>query len=1204
MSEEMPILKNPKFLKSEDFYFLRETGLKYIEQLAHKLWTDYNIHDPGITLLEILCYAFTDLGFRTSFDIKDVLTREINGVPFIQGNFHTARNIFPVNPVTFNDLRKVLIDIDGVHNVWIIKNQNTVHCHNRVTKQLTDCDGKDSDIELNPLNGIYDVLIEYDDTIESEDRIVHIGMPEKGTSVDFLSAGNRGINFGVFHTLILKSVAVYAETAPGNITIRLLKANSDDIYIPVKEIKTTITQANSKIEIGLDFQVEQGGKYRLDAHGTEIKLAREKRKVYPYGIELLISLDGGYSGSSINDDYYFFYDWKITFTVSPIERELSISEELFQTDLGLDETSATVGDYTNPSGKGLLFNVIFPVTIDAVSVIPETPGTIKIQILDANDTIVDTVESIQVSKPGELNRVPVDISLKPGIDYRMEVADSSIKLCRNSNTTFDFKVKNVIEIKAGTPVASSYFFFYQWEVSYHFPLVQVASLTYADVHQAIIHQLNSCRNLCEDYCAIRDLEFENIALCADIELTPETDLNETLAEIYYRLELHISPTVKFYSIKELQDKDCTIDQIFEGPILYHGFIDDKEFSKIQRRNEIRTSDIIQIIMGIEGVKSINKIKLLSYIEKSQDYIALPNDVIITRVGKTYIVREFDWILKLNDPDKMAPNFNSEFSKVVFYKNRLPYFANRNKALDLFNQKRSRDNMKLKGHQRDLPISEGKDKNLEYFYPVQNELPAVYMTGKSRPPKSETDLRKAQSKQLKAFLLFFEQVLANYLSQLAHVKDLFSWENEDVRTYFTQQVKEIANYKDLYVYSDLVHILKLNDIIEDTGTALRRRNQFLDHLIARFAESLSKYEALMNSIYKKSAQELLIEDKKLFLREYPSLSSNRGKAFDYRFPSSRVNVSGLAHRVSRLLGFGKIDRQLLADKHIKVIQVTVTNPDGSSQSGYRFEIQIDDGSSIFNSRACLNKDLICSLIDSAFKLGANEDNWFFDETIQCWTLVNKCEQKTEQIGATVSSDVETKDRLLGMFVALYQIEGIHIIEHILLRKRTKGDPFLPVQYNEESANCGCPEVNDPYSYRITVLLPSWPERFRNVRFRQHVEETIRLETPAHIYPRICWISHCEMQTFEEKYESWLDELSKIALNFSGCTVLPDIDSGDGPTLSAEIKQSLLAYRKSLQDLIDILFNLNNVYPMARLHSCQEIDDENPTITLNEAIIGTL
>jgi hypothetical protein len=35
---------------------------------------------------------------------------------------------------------------------------------------------------------------------------------------------------------------------------------------------------------------------------------------------------------------------------------------------------------------------------------------------------------------------------------------------------------------------------------------------------------------------------------------------------------------------------------------------------------------------------------------------------------------------------------------------------------------------------------------------------------------QADQRKAQAKQLKAYLLFFEQLLVNYLAQLANIKN--------------------------------------------------------------------------------------------------------------------------------------------------------------------------------------------------------------------------------------------------------------------------------------------------------------------------------------------------------------------------------------------------------------------------------------------------
>ena len=73
------IAKHPQLEDSQDYVLLRERGLQHIEKLAHRLWTDFNLHDPGISILELLCYAITDLGYRTSYDIKDLLTEQVPG---------------------------------------------------------------------------------------------------------------------------------------------------------------------------------------------------------------------------------------------------------------------------------------------------------------------------------------------------------------------------------------------------------------------------------------------------------------------------------------------------------------------------------------------------------------------------------------------------------------------------------------------------------------------------------------------------------------------------------------------------------------------------------------------------------------------------------------------------------------------------------------------------------------------------------------------------------------------------------------------------------------------------------------------------------------------------------------------------------------------------------------------------------------------
>ena len=122
MDQAITLPKTKQLLPSQDYQFLRGEGLKYIESFAHELWTDYNVHDPGITILETLCYAITELGYRTGFDIKNLLNGADGKISNKQ-TFFTARNILTCNPLTINDYRKLLVDIKGVHNAWLYPNK-------------------------------------------------------------------------------------------------------------------------------------------------------------------------------------------------------------------------------------------------------------------------------------------------------------------------------------------------------------------------------------------------------------------------------------------------------------------------------------------------------------------------------------------------------------------------------------------------------------------------------------------------------------------------------------------------------------------------------------------------------------------------------------------------------------------------------------------------------------------------------------------------------------------------------------------------------------------------------------------------------------------------------------------------------------------------------------------------------------------------
>jgi hypothetical protein len=88
---------SPADSPATDFEGLRQEGILLLQQLAGAAWTDHNDHDPGITILEQLCYALTDLGYRIDYDIPDLLAS--SGDP--ARDLYSPGKVLSSEPVTF-----------------------------------------------------------------------------------------------------------------------------------------------------------------------------------------------------------------------------------------------------------------------------------------------------------------------------------------------------------------------------------------------------------------------------------------------------------------------------------------------------------------------------------------------------------------------------------------------------------------------------------------------------------------------------------------------------------------------------------------------------------------------------------------------------------------------------------------------------------------------------------------------------------------------------------------------------------------------------------------------------------------------------------------------------------------------------------------------------------------------------------------------
>lgn len=298
--------------------------------------------------------------------------------------------------------------------------------------------------------------------------------------------------------------------------------------------------------------------------------------------------------------------------------------------------------------------------------------------------------------------------------------------------------------------------------------------------ETVLHQvqqtLKEHRNFGEDFLDILVLQDEKIGICADLELAPDANPDEVLQDVYSKIQEFLSPTVRFYTLEQMLERKKSPDEIFEGRPLTpnsHGFIDTDELLGLQQRKAIYTSDLYQVVLSDSRIRAIRNLKLSSFrIDENGNEIQIS--------GK-------EWILELH-PEAYRPVFSPDDSSIVFYKGPIPLQSDATLAKEVFeNRLYNFQKVLLQPSELDLPIPEGTFYPLDDYYSIQHEFPQVYGIGVGGLAQSASLKRKAQARQLQAYLTFFDQLLANYLTQLANIRALFSFSsaNGPQRTYFSQ-----------------------------------------------------------------------------------------------------------------------------------------------------------------------------------------------------------------------------------------------------------------------------------------------------------------------------------------------------------------------------------------------------------------------------------
>lgn len=967
MEESITISKAKPASPAMDFELLRKEAIAYIQRLSGKIWTDYNTHDPGVTILEVLCYAITDLSYRANKPIQDLLADESGS---LANQFFKASQILPGKALTIEDFRKLIMDVEvveeveidgekekkyaGVKNAWLtLRESNEIPIFpDRKQKKLAYTPFPASEKALQ-LGILYDVLLEFDTTDELGD------LNENKLSME--------IAIEVHPDLAGVVIDVQVEFPRWDENI-----NWDD--------KTAIRKAIQ----GIFIQFQN----------------------VPSGFEL-------------------------TYKLSPTNYIQLSGTELTPTGLeeieGIAAINTLVNNFVFNDPQGIL--AIYLIKIEKIR---EILNEVK-RTLNANRNLCEDFVEFHALRVEEI-LVCADVELSPEADVALTEARifSAIGDFLSPQINFYDLEEMLHRCKSGT-----------------LPVIRIQQ------NPAKIWMKLDPDNFPKAGSTLSVIGSGNNAgtyQILEIKVAPK---EPGMAEIL------VSPNFSSPLIREddrvyfgdWEASQCLpTEEIFEGPLLKHGFIDGSELAKADRKSKIHVSDLIHLIMNIEGVLAVKSIQIAN----------IPQDEPDGKIPS----KSVKWCLDLAVAQNYVPRLNSELSKLIYYKEGLPFKANREEVEDLLDEiQKAKRTQKIRYPQLDFDEIRGEFADSGDYFSIQNDFPLVYGVGEEGMlPQGESRPKPYQVKQLKAFLLVFDQILANYLAQLAHVRDLFSislekdpFGNSKIsQTYFSQNLETLVPdtadlWKDLAGLEDM-----LNSLSEPKEKYLERRNKFLNHLLGRFAEQLTDYGMLTVRLSPEKGKERLIEDKLHFLNNYPQISAERAQGFDYAIPQEFYhidNLSGLENRVTGLYGIRQKEADWLIfsprflfseDGGVWTIQIL----DEADQP--LFEL-FEEFSSLENAKLSLEKTLLIASDSGNLGIAGTAGN----HIIELFT-------GEEVLGESVKKDYASLDPGGDAELALTEIQEIFYSEFIQNPRA-----------NRKNLSLG---LKDWYQYTITTSMAPAPPKY--------------------------------------------------------------------------------------------------------------------------------
>lgn len=616
------------------------------------------------------------------------------------------------------------------------------------------------------------------------------------------------------------------------------------------------------------------------------------------------------------------------------------------------------------------------------------------------------------------------------------------------------------------------------------------------VRDAVTRCYGAHRALCEDLRHVEILRPLRTRIRAEVQLDDHADPDAVLAEILFRIGLALAPEPRRTSLDALMAQGLTTAEIFDGPLMLRGFIAEDQLTPLPAT--VPVESLLETAAEVPGVLEVTRLRveLAGQSYGPVDTIAVPAGTIL-------------WL----DTDAAIDGGTVRLRHGASLCPVRPARVRRRLHRDWADQRRTYD--LPRDYARAYPPPVGRRIDLAAYQSVQEQFPGVYGVSHYGLPTGSGVARQAQARQLKGYLMVFDQLMADFFAQLGFVRDLFSLGTGGDKTYAVQSLRGIV--PDVAPLLTPGYAADLAGMVAAQDPVLARQNAVLDLMLALYAEPIRPPADAACGESTAPPAAALVDAKRALLTRMVPATRDRGRGFDYHRPQAghRLDLS-CRIELALLAATSRRDGAQIVEDPAEASFGRLLPPELGAIAAQSFvAVQAMGSSKGFGEHPSplaghrVAAALLPALADvSRYRVGALPGG---PALLLCQDMRGGCWVLGEL--ASAAEAVALTQRLIDA-----ADHGCHLtlVEWTLLRYA-----------RDHPHGSDAPDTPDRYSFRISAVLPAGDDTIADSGWRHQARAILRANMPAHVEVEMVFLHPRAMRYFRLLHKAWTAALRNPA-----------------------------------------------------------------------------